>query len=132
MSSEPKISVIIPIYNTAKYLPRCLDSILNNMYQNLEVICINDGSTDESAVILERYAAADSRIISVNKANAGVSAARNTGLDIATGDFIAFVDSDDWIHFQFFEILLLIALENNANILFVMKTGLQAKGKMHL
>lgn len=116
MSSEPKISVIIPIYNTAKYLPRCLDSILNNMYQNLEVICINDGSTDESAVILERYAAADSRIISVNKANAGVSAARNTGLDIATGDFIAFVDSDDWVHPQYFETLVLVQGQTEADI----------------
>lgn len=129
MSSEPKISVIIPIYNTAEYLPRCLDSILNNTYQNLEVICINDGSIDESAVILERYAAADSRIISVNKANAGVSAARNTGLDIATGDFIAFVDSDDWIHFQFFEILLLIALENNANIVVCNENRVTGKGE---
>lgn len=116
MSSEPKISVIIPIYNTAEYLPRCLDSILNNTYQNLEVICINDGSIDESAVILERYAAADSRIISVNKANAGVSAARNTGLDIATGDFIAFVDSDDWVHPQYFETLVLVQGQTEADI----------------
>lgn len=116
MSSEPKISVIIPIYNTAEYLMRCLDSILNNTYQNLEVICINDGSTDESAVILERYAAADSRIICVNKANAGVSAARNTGLDLATGDFIAFVDSDDWVHPQYFEILMQYANSQNADI----------------
>ena len=116
MSSEPKISVIIPIYNTAEYLPRCLDSILNSTYQNLEVICINDGSTDESAVVLERYAAADSRIISVNKANAGVSAARNTGLDIATGDFIAFVDSDDWVHPQYFETLVSVQGQTEADI----------------
>lgn len=106
MKSEPKISVIIPIYNTAEYLPRCLDSILNSTYQNLEVLCINDGSTDESEVILKRYAAEDSRVITINKANAGVSAARNTGLERATGDFIAFVDSDDWVHPQYFEILV--------------------------
>lgn len=116
MSSEPKISVIIPIYNTAEYLSRCLDSVLHNTYQNLEIICVNDGSADDSAVILERYAAADSRIISVNKANAGVSAARNTGLDIATGDFIAFVDSDDWVHPQYFEILIQYANSENADI----------------
>lgn len=116
MSGEPKISVIIPIYNTAEYLPRCLDSILNNTYRNLEIICINDGSTDDSAAIVERYAAADSRIIAINKINEGVSEARNAGLDLVTGDFIAFVDSDDWIHHQYFEILLSIALENNANI----------------
>lgn len=106
MKSEPKISVIIPIYNTAEYLPRCLDSILNSTYQNLEVLCINDGSTDESEVILKRYAAEDSRVITINKANAGVSAARNTGLERATGDFIAFVDSDNWVHPQYFEILV--------------------------
>ena len=106
MNGEPKISVIIPIYNTAAYLPRCLDSILQNTYRSLEIICVNDGSTDDSAVILERYAAADSRIIAVNQENAGVSAARNTGLDMATGDFIAFVDSDDWVHPQYFEILI--------------------------
>lgn len=116
MSSEPKISVIIPIYNTAEYLARCLDSILHNTYQNLEIICVNDGSTDNSLIILEQYAAADSRIISVNKANAGVSAARNTGLDIATGDFIAFVDSDDWVHPQYFETLVLVQGQTEADI----------------
>lgn len=105
MTTEPKISVIIPVYNTAEYLPRCLDSILGNTYRNLEVICVNDGSTDNSAVIIEQYSAADDRVIAVDQANAGVSAARNTGLDRATGDFIAFIDSDDWVHPQYFEIL---------------------------
>lgn len=104
--SEMKISVIIPVYNTGGYLPRCLDSVLNNTYRNLEVICINDGSTDESETILQHYAEKDERVIVVNQKNAGVSAARNTGLDIATGDYIAFVDSDDWVHPQYFEILL--------------------------
>ena len=116
MSGEPKISVIIPIYNTAAYLPRCLDSILRNTYQSLEIICVNDGSTDDSAVILERYAAADSRIIAVNQENAGVSAARNTGLDMATGDFIAFVDSDDWVHPQYFEVLINVQVASEADV----------------
>lgn len=116
MSIEPKISVIIPIYNVAQYLPRCLDSILNNTYKNLEIICVNDGSTDNSAVILEQYAAKDSRIIAMNQENAGVSAARNTGLDVATGDFIAFIDSDDWVHPQYFEILILVQGQTNADI----------------
>lgn len=129
MSGESKISIIIPIYNTAEYLPRCLDSILHNTYRNLEIICVNDGSTDDSAVILEQYAAADSRIIMVNKENAGVSAARNTGLDMATGDFIAFVDSDDWIHYQYFEILLSIALENNANVVVCNENRVSEKQK---
>lgn len=116
MDKEPKISVIIPIYNTAEYLPRCLDSILNNTFKNLEVLCINDGSTDESAAIIERYAIQDARVIAVNKANAGVSAARNTGLDMATGDYIAFVDSDDWVHPQYLEILIQYANSENADI----------------
>ena len=116
MSSEPKISVIIPIYNTAEYLPRCLDSILNNTYQNLEIICVNDGSTDNSLIILEQYAAEDSRIVAVNQENAGVSAARNAGLDRATGDFIAFVDSDDWVHPQYFEVLMQFGNSEKADI----------------
>lgn len=116
MNGEPKISVIIPIYNTAEYLPRCLDSVLQNTYRSLEIICVNDGSTDDSAVILEWYAAADSRIIAVNQENAGVSAARNTGLDMATGDFIAFVDSDDWVHPQYFEVLMNVQKESKADV----------------
>lgn len=116
MQDKPKVSVIIPVFNTAKYLPRCLDSVLRNTYGNLEVICVNDGSTDDSAVILERYAAADSRVIVVNKVNEGVSVARNTGLDLATGSYIAFIDSDDWVHSRYFEILLSFAIEKCANV----------------
>lgn len=97
------ISVIIPVYNTAEYLPRCLDSVLNNTYRNLEVICINDGSTDNSAEILQQYAQQDSRIVIITQENAGVSAARNAGLDRATGDFVAFIDSDDWVQLSSFE-----------------------------
>lgn len=111
-----KISVIIPVYNTAEYLPRCLDSVLQNTYQNLEVICVNDGSTDDSAAVLERYAETDSRVIVVNKVNEGVSVARNTGLDMATGDFIAFIDSDDWVHGQYFEILMYYQNQFRANM----------------
>lgn len=116
MINVPKISVIIPIYNTAEYLPRCIDSILNNTYKNLEIICIDDGSTDESSVILERYAATDSRIISVIKANEGVSMARNAGLNLATGNFVAFVDSDDWVHPQYFETLASLQRQTDADI----------------
>ena len=84
-------------------MSRCLDSVLNNTYRDLEVICINDGSTDKSADILRQYAVKDERIIAINQKNAGVSAARNAGLDMATGDFVAFVDSDDWVHPQYFD-----------------------------
>lgn len=110
------ISVIIPVYNTAEFLPRCLDSVLGNSYRNLEVICINDGSTDESGRILSEYEKKDSRVVVINQENAGVSAARNAGLDRAGGEFIAFVDSDDWIHPQYFEILVGGILTNNADV----------------
>ena len=97
-------------------MSRCLDSVLNNTYRNLEVICINDGSTDESETVLRHYAEKDERVIVVNQKNAGVSAARNTGLDIATGEYIAFIDSDDWVHPQYFEILLFASEVTDADI----------------
>lgn len=103
--SQDKISVIIPVYNTAPYLKRCLDSVLQSTYRNLEIICVNDGSTDESPTILEQYRALDDRVVVIDQNNRGLSAARNTGMARATGDFISFVDSDDWVHPQMFEVL---------------------------
>lgn len=100
------VSVIIPIYNTARYLPRCLESIRNSDYKNLEIICINDGSTDNCLEILQEYKNKDNRVLVIDVPNGGVSKARNIGLDYATGDYICFIDSDDWIHRQFFSALL--------------------------
>ena len=97
--------MIIPVYNTAEYLPRCIESIVNSTYHNLEIICVNDGSTDDSLQVLKMLAAGDNRISIISKENSGVSSARNAGLDAAHGSLISFIDSDDWIHFQFFEIL---------------------------
>lgn len=94
---RPKVSVIVPVYNTEKYLARCLDSVIGQTERNLEIVCVNDGSTDGSAAILERYAAADPRVQVVTQENGGLSAARNSGLDVATGEYVMFVDSDDWI-----------------------------------
>lgn len=110
------ISVIIPVYNTAEYLPRCLDSILNNTYRELEVICVNDGSKDNSLEVLNDYAVKDSRVKVIDQPNAGVSVARNHGLDEATGEYIAFVDSDDWVHHRYFEILLSCMQASGADI----------------
>jgi len=94
---NPLVSLIVPIYNTEKYLPKCLNSILNQTYQNLEIILIDDGSTDKSSAIVDDYAKKDPRIKVFHQKNAGQSAARNVGLKKATGDFIGFVDSDDAI-----------------------------------
>ena len=100
------ISVIIPVYNVQDYLPRCLDSVINNSYSNLEIICVNDGSTDNCADILKNYENKDSRIRVFSKENGGLSSARNEGLKHCTGNLIAFIDSDDWIHKDYFMILL--------------------------
>lgn len=107
-----KISVVIPIYNVERYLDRCLMSILNQTYSELEIILVNDGSTDNSLAIAQRYARQDERFVLVSQSNAGLSAARNTGLEIATGEYVAFIDSDDWIEpIMFEELSLFFQLE---------------------
>lgn len=97
------ISVIVPVYNVEQYLEECIESILNQTYQNLEIILVNDGSTDHSFDICRNYEARDSRIIVQNKENGGLASARNAGLDIATGEYISFVDSDDTIEETMYE-----------------------------
>lgn len=106
MESEPVISVIVPVYNVEKYLKKCLDSIVNQTYQDLEIILVDDGSTDTSGIICDQYAKKDSRIKVVHQENKGQSSARNSGLEIAKGNYIAFVDSDDTIETNMFEILM--------------------------
>lgn len=96
--NEPLISIIIPVYNMEQYLERCLDSVLNSSYCNVEIICIDDGSTDKSLEILRRYEANDSRIVVFTQKNGGVSSARNTGLRTMTGEYVTFVDPDDYVH----------------------------------
>ena len=91
------VSIIIPCYNVAKYLPRCLNSVINQTFKSIEIICINDGSTDETLEVLEKYAKKDKRIKIINKKNGGLSSARNAGICEARGSFISFIDSDDWI-----------------------------------
>lgn len=100
------ISVIVPVYNVEKYLSRCVDSILNQTYSDLEVILVDDGSKDASGSICDAYAAKDSRIRVIHKENGGLSSARNAGIDAATGAYLAFVDSDDWIEPETYSWLL--------------------------
>lgn len=97
MSSGVKVSVVIPVYNTEKYLPACLDSILGQSLKDIEIICVNDGSRDDSLSILEAYAARDARLTVISQKNAGQSAARNRGLDEARGEYLLFCDSDDML-----------------------------------
>ena len=97
MANIPKISVIIPVYNAEKYLYRCIDSVLAQTYQDFELLLIDDGSKDSSGAICDEYAAKDARVRVFHKENGGVSSARNVGLDHARGEWITFVDADDWI-----------------------------------
>lgn len=103
---EPLISVIIPVYNVAEYLPQCLKSVCIQTYQNLEILLVDDGSTDESGRICDEWAEKDARIKVIHKENGGVSSARNEGLRMSAGDFIGFVDSDDWIEADMYEKLI--------------------------
>lgn len=110
------ISVIIPVYNVASYLPRCIDSVLNQTYKQLEIILVDDGSTDTCPQICDTYQEKDSRIKVIHKQNGGLSSARNAGLDIAIGELVAFVDSDDWIEPTMYEDLLETMRTNQSDI----------------
>lgn len=112
---KPKVSVILPIYKVEKYLDRCMHSLLNQTLKDIEIIMVDDGSPDNSPVMCDQYAKEDSRVKVIHKQNAGLGFARNSGLEIATGDYIAFVDSDDFVSVTAFEILLKVALEENAD-----------------
>lgn len=103
MTEKPLISVIVPIYQVEKYLEQCLDSILNQTYRQLEIILVDDGSPDRCGEICDQYASQDSRIQVIHQTNQGLSAARNAGMDIATGEYISFIDSDDYIDSHFYE-----------------------------
>ena len=112
MSKEKLITIIIPIYNVEKYLSKCIESVINQTYKNLEIILIDDGSTDSSGIICNQYSKKDSRIKLIHIKNSGVSNARNVGLDNASGDWIVFVDSDDWLEFNFCERLYEIVMND--------------------
>lgn len=113
---EALVSIIIPIYNVEKYLEKCIKSIINQTYRNLEIILINDGSTDESANICEKYKNQDNRIVFINKKNGGAASAKNEGLKVAKGDYITFVDSDDFIELDMIEYMVNTIKKYNSDI----------------
>ena len=110
------ISVIVPVYNVETYLNECVDSILRQTYKNLEIILVDDGSTDNSGAICDEYAKKDSRIKVFHKENGGASTARNYGIDQANGEFLGFVDSDDYIEKELYELLMESLVKNNADV----------------
>ena len=114
--SDIKISVIVPVYNTSKYLEKCMESILNQSLKEIEVICINDGSTDNSLKILEKISKQDRRVKVINQINKGLTATRNIGLRLAKGKYIINIDSDDWIEKYYFENIYKKAQENNLDM----------------
>lgn len=116
MNDFDLISVIIPVYNVEKYLRECVDSVLSQTYSNLEILLIDDGSTDSSGAICDEYATRDGRIRVIHQKNGGLSAARNAGLDAARGQYISFIDSDDFIGPLFIEVLYQTIKEENAQI----------------
>ena len=119
MSEEyPLVSVIVPVYKVEPYLRRCIDSIVGQTYRNLEIILVDDGSPDHCGTICDEYALRDSRIKVIHKENDGLSSARNAGLDIANGEYIGFVDSDDHTASQMYERLVVTAIANDADIVF--------------
>lgn len=115
-NSEPLISVIVPVYKVEKYLDRCVLSIVNQTYKNLEIILVDDGSPDACPAMCDRWAEKDSRIKVVHKENGGVSDARNVGMSVARGEYIGFVDSDDYVSFDMYESLLCNLEENGSDI----------------
>ena len=126
---DPKISVIVPVYKVEKYFERCVDSIINQTYKNLEIILVDDGSPDLCPVICDKYAEKDSRIIVIHKEHSGVSDARNFGIDAASGEYIAFVDSDDYINENYIEKLSEAMHKDNADISLCSLSVVDEKGK---
>ena len=116
LSSTPKVSVVVPVYNVERYLGRCLDSILGQTMPDWEAICVDDGSTDGSTDILRDYAERDSRLRVLSKENGGLSSARNAATRVARGKYVNYLDSDDFIHSQTFELTLALAERDGADI----------------
>lgn len=118
MENQPIVSVIIPVYNVEDYLCECVDSVINQTYKNLEIILVDDGSTDLSGKICDDYSKKDERVCTVHQENGGLSAARNAGLDKARGEYIYFLDSDDYVADNTLETLITIAEKDNSDIVF--------------
>lgn len=115
-SNKPLISIIVPVYNIEKYLPKCIDSIIEQTYTNLDIILVDDGTPDSSGEICDTYAKRDNRIRVVHKKNGGVSSARNTGIDNAKGEYICFIDGDDYVMSDYVEYLYQILIENDVDV----------------
>lgn len=127
--SDPLVSIIVPVYKTADVLPRCIDSLLCQTYQNLQIVLVDDGSPDNCGEICDQYAAQDCRIFVIHQTNGGLSAARNAGIDAASGQFFAFVDSDDYVEPDYIAFMLDLIEKYHADIASCGAINLQPSGK---
>ena len=116
LKDRPLISVIVPVYQVEQYLERCVDSILNQSYHNLEIVLVDDGSTDKGKVICDRYGTQNTNVKVIHQQNQGLSAARNTGIEASTGEWICFIDSDDYIEENMLEIMLRTSFEDQSDM----------------
>ncbi len=116
MAAEPMISIIVPVYNVERYLPECLDSICGQSYRNLQIILVDDGSTDNSGTICDQYAEKDPRIRVIHKPNGGAASAKNAGLDAIRGNYVAFIDSDDYVEPQWLERTMAVIQSMDADV----------------
>ena len=128
-NSNPLISIIVPIYNVEMYIKRCIDSIINQSYQNLEIILVDDGSPDKCGAICDEYAAKDNRVKVIHKQNGGLADARNVGIGISTGEYVMFVDSDDWLETEACEKAINMASKFKADIVVFEMTLVYDNGK---
>ena len=126
---EPKVSIIIPVYNVENYLEECLDSVINQTFSDLEIICIDDGSTDNTLNILKSYENIDSRIKVISQENKGVGSARNAGIEVATGKYIYFIDSDDYIYLDAIEEMYEQAERNSSDIVVISRMREEGKDR---
>lgn len=116
MNELPLVSVVVPVYNVEKYIERCVKSILNQSYKNIEIVLVDDGSTDKSSRIIDNIAKNEDNVVVVHKKNSGVSSARNVGIDTSSGDYIMFVDGDDWVEVDYISCFLDVLIDTNSVI----------------
>lgn len=114
--NEPLLSIIVPCFNVASFMPRCIESLTNQYYTNVEILLIDDGSTDDTPILCDQYVKVDSRIKVIHQENHGSSATREIGLKHIGGDFVTFVDADDWIHPDMYSIMMQALIESKTDI----------------
>lgn len=129
---NPLVSIIVPVYNVEQYLPKCIESIINQTLSNIEIILVNDASTDSSGEIINEYAKKDKRITTIHKQNGGQGSARNEGLKIAKGKYVGFVDSDDWIDKDMYESLVSKAIKEDSNLVVCNRRVYDVNGKLRI